>query len=56
MKPNDTELVKIYTNTVNDTSKCYGWNQWTEWNSVGDPLATNGNEYETLQDHIFHNK
>ena len=34
-----------------DTSKCQGSNQWTSWNSVGNPNENNGDDYETLYDH-----
>ena len=53
MKPNETELEDIYTNVVCDESKCQGWNQWTEWNSVVNANEKNGSDYELLQDHIL---
>ena len=50
-EPNDQDLDEIYKNDVIDTSKCQGSNQWTSWNSVGNPNENNGDDYETLYDH-----
>ena len=50
-QPNETELEEIYTNVVLDDSKCYDSNNWTDWNSVNDPLMNDGDEFETLNDH-----
>lgn len=52
-EPNETELQDIYTNVACDYSKCHGWNQWTEWNSVVDASENDGDDYEMLLDHIF---
>ena len=51
IQPNETELESVYTTVVEDTSKCYGSNQWTVWNSIADPAMNNGNDFELLQDH-----
>ena len=48
-KPEDLEL--IYTQVVNDTSKCQGSSLWSGWNSATDPTENNGDDYETLHDH-----
>ena len=50
-EPNATELDSIYTKPVNDTSKCTHLNEWTHWNSVGNPEENKGDDYETLYDH-----
>ena len=47
---NETEQ-EIYTNVEINLSKCYGKNQWTDWNSVDDPAINNGSDFETLSDH-----
>ena len=48
-KPGDLE--SIYTQAVNDTSKCQGSSLWSGWNSAVDPIENNGDDYETLHDH-----
>ena len=48
-KPED--LDSLYTEIVEDKSKCQGSNQWTDWNSVRDPKENYGDDYETLHDH-----
>ena len=54
-EPNLTTLHEIYTNRPEDSSKCYdnGHNQWTSWRSVQNPTENNGDDYETLYDHIY---
>ena len=52
-QPNVTILQEIYTDSADDPSKCYDLNQWTSWNSAQNSSQNNGNDYETLQDHIF---
>ena len=52
-QPNLTTLHEIYTNRAENLSKCNGTNQWTSWHSVQNPLNNNGNDYETLSDHIY---
>ena len=48
-KPED--LDSLYTEIVEDKSKCQGLNQWTDWNSTTDPEENDGDDYETLHDH-----
>ena len=50
-KPED--LDSLYTQSVEDKSKCQGSNQWTGWNSARDPTENYGDDYETLHDHQF---
>ena len=50
-RPNDTKLEEIYTNEIEDKTKCSYMNQWTSWKSVTNPSSNNGNDYETLHDH-----
>ena len=50
-KPKD--LDSLYTQSVEDESKCQGSNQWTGWNSARDPTENFGDDYETLHDHRF---
>ena len=50
-QPNKTKLEEIYKEVVLDESKCYDLNQWTDWNSVNDPMINDGDDFETLHDH-----
>ena len=52
-RPNKTELEQIYKNKDIDATKCYDSNQWTEWNSADNPSLNDGNDFETLHDHII---
>ena len=52
-QPDPEELELLYTEVVEDNSKCQGSNQWTGWNSARDPTENLGDDYETLHDHQF---
>ena len=52
-QPDPEELESLYTEVVEDNSKCQGSNQWTGWNSARDPTVNFGDDYETLHDHQF---
>ena len=52
-KPTNEDFVSLYTEVVEDTSKCQSSNQWTDWNSARDPKENYGDDYETLHDHQF---
>ena len=51
-QPNMTSLHQIYSNRAENPSKCNDSNLWTSWHSVQNPLNNNGDDYETLHDHI----
>ena len=53
-KPNEEELAEIYKADSEDESKCQNQNEWTPWNSLRSPENNNGDDYESLQDHIQH--
>ena len=49
-RPSESEIDEIFQ-TVDDQSKCQGFNQWTPWNSIQEPANNNGDDYEIIQDH-----
>ena len=50
-KPNQIELEEIYKTVALNDTKCYGLNQWTDWNSMNNPIMNDGDDFETLRDH-----
>ena len=50
--PTDQMINEIFT-TFSDDSICQGLMEWTTWRSASnDGNARDGNDYETLADHI----
>ena len=49
-QPTNAELTSILKTSDDDTTQCFGENEWTNWNSAMD---ADDDDFETLHDHIL---